>query len=221
MIPKGKSKQFLRVTVDTEAADAELLQELEDNGPFPSKREIFLAGLRLLSGLFRARRRGLRPQLVDPVTTEIVDFDWQSLPKSIPTTEARNITLARVKEAPIRRLLACAKEMRDPDLQRVAATIAQAAWDPSGLGTIDVQIIAELIVIAYGKSDETLLSATRDVLTEVVTASRSFEELLSQAVHNYRPSFDTRYFEQRFLSDQYDRLLRLRYPAEAERFAAS
>ena len=215
MIPKGKARQFLRVTVDAEPSDVELLDELEREGGFPSKREIFLSGLRLLSGLFRARRRGMRPQLFDPETKKTVDFDWQTLPQILPQRVPRTLMVASTKEPTVRKLLACAQEMRDMDLQRVVATIAQAVWDPSGRGTVDVEVLSELIVIAYGKSDEPLLSATRDLLTQMAIAFPSFENLLSQAVHHYRPAFDTRQVEQRFLSDQYDRLLRIKYPAQA------
>lgn len=215
MIPKGKSKQFLRVTVDVEPRDVELLDELEGDGGFPSKREIFLSALRLLSGLFRARRRGMRPQLTDPETKNVVDFDWQTLPQVLPQRVPRSLMVSSIKEPAVRKLLACAQEMRDMDLQRVVATIAQAVWDPSGRGTVDVEVLSELIVIALSKSDEPLLSATRDLLTQMVTEFPSFENLLSQAVHHYRPAFDTRQVEQKFLSDQYDRLLPIKYPAQA------
>jgi hypothetical protein len=215
VIPKGKSKQFLRVTVDVEPRDVELLDELEANGGFPSKREIFLSALRLLSGLFRARQRGMRPQLTDPETKEAVDFDWQTLPQVLPQRVPRALMVSSIKEPVVRKLLACAQEMRDMDLQRVVATIAQAVWDPSGRGTVDVEVLSELIVRAYGKSDEPLLSATRDLLTQMATAFPSFENMLSQAVHHYRPAFDTRQVEQKFLSDQYDRLLPIKYPAQA------
>ena len=215
MIPKGKSKQFLRVTVDAEPSDVEQLDELEGEGGYSSKREIFLSALHLLFGLFRARRRGMRPQLTDPETQKAVDFDWQILPQVLPQRVPRSLMVSSIKEPAVRKLLACAQEMRDMDLQRVVATIAQAVWDPSGRGTVDVEVLSELIIIALSKSDEPLLSATRDLLTQMVTAFPSFEDLLSQAVHHYRPAFDTRQIEQKFLSDQYDRLLPIKYPAQA------
>jgi hypothetical protein len=54
----------LRVTVDTEGGDIEILDELDGSGLFDSKREISLSGLRLLSALYRTQRAGGNARLI-------------------------------------------------------------------------------------------------------------------------------------------------------------
>lgn len=212
MISRSVAKQFLRVTVDAAPSDVELLDELESKGDFGSKRDIFLTALRLLSGLFRAKRRGLRPQLIDPNTGAVTEFDWRSLPQVEPVQTPRRLFASRVAEPVVRTLRAIAAELHEPDISRVSATIAQAVWDPSGEGYIDSMVLAELIVLALGRRDPALLNVTRDLLTQLCTAFKSFDDLLSQAVHGYRPSFETRSIEQRFLWDEYRRELPQKYP---------
>jgi hypothetical protein len=212
MITRGSSKQFLRVTVDAEPRDAELLEGLEDKSDFGSKRDIFLTGLRLLSSLYRACRRGLRPQLVDPQTHAVIDFDWRNLPQIEPVTSPRQLYASKVSEPVIRTLRACAAQLQDPDLNRISAMIMQAAWDPSGEGLVSSLLLSEFIIVTLGLRDPALLAVTRDLLTQLCTAFKSFDDMLSQSLHGYRPGFDTHFVEQRFLWDEYRRELPLKYP---------
>lgn len=214
MIPSGKSKQFLRVTVDTEPADAVLLDELEEKSDLGSKREIFLTALRLLADLVRARRRGLRPQLIDPTTQTVTPFDWRMLPGIEPVRSPRRLFASKISEPTIRALRACASELRDSDLDRISGTITQAAWDPSGEGLIETTHLTDLIVLVLGLGDEQLLAVARDLLTQLCTSQKSFDALLAQALHGYRPSFETQHSEQRFLWDEYRRELPKKYPSE-------
>lgn len=213
MLTRGSSKQYLRATVDVEPTDVELLEELEEKANFSTRRDVFITGLRLISMLFRARRRGLRPQLIDPQSSEVVEVDWQNLLQIEPFQPPRRLHAAKVSEPIVRLLRARAAELQDADLNRVSATITQAVWDPSGKGNIDTSILAELIVITLGLRDHPLLSVTRDLLTQLCTSSKSFDDLLALAVHGYRPSFDGHRIEHRFLWDEYRRELPIKYPS--------
>jgi hypothetical protein len=212
VITQGKSKQFMRITVDLEQRDVALLDELEAHSGMPSKREIFTSGLRLLSSLFRARLSGMRPQIIDPATKKTLDFDWQSLPQIPGRPAPRVLDGSRLQEATVRTLLSHARDIRDLDLIRVSATIANASWDPSGRGTIEASVVVELIVIAQNQADGPLLKVTKDVVTQLTTVYKSFTEILDGKLGGYSPSFDTTLIEQRFLSDQYRRAFTERFP---------
>jgi hypothetical protein len=93
------------------------------------------------------------------------------------------------------------------ELQRVSAMIAQSSWDPSGDNQVDEGIVADLIEITLSKQDKKLTAIVRDIFTQIVTVFDGFDELLAQAKHGYRPAFDTRFREQRFLNTEYFREL--------------
>jgi hypothetical protein len=142
----------------------------------------------------------------------VLEFDWRNLARIEPIAPPRRLYASGVSEPTIRTLRACAAELNDPDLNRVSATITQAAWDPSGEGLIATTVLAELIILTLGRRDPPLLAVTRDLLTQLCSAFKSFDELLRQSLHGYRPGFDTQFFEQRFLWDEYRRELPLKYP---------
>jgi hypothetical protein len=72
--------------------------------------------------------------------------------------------------------------------------------------------LAGLLIICLGRNDGELLRLTCNLVTELCTAFESFEDMLGQAVHGYRPGLDPSFFEQRFLLDQYSKALAAKSP---------
>jgi len=119
MITPGNVKQLLRVTVDAAAPDCERLEELEAKAGFGSKRDIMLSGLRILHGLYLARRRGLQPQLFNPESNECVDFDWRNLPQVPPVKQPRYVSLSNVRDETMGALTATAAALSDHQIDGV------------------------------------------------------------------------------------------------------
>jgi hypothetical protein len=210
-----KSSKNLRVTVDLAEADIATLKEVEELNQFASRREVYLTGARLLLQLIRARRAGYRPQIFDPKSQKTLEFSWEQLPQLRAIQDVRLLSADRIKDPTLRQLISIARELQDIDLERVAAMIAQATWDPSGASGVEDGIIADLIVICLSKRDDKLTAVVRDVLTQMVTTFGSFDEMLAEAKHGYRPGLDTRFREQRFLDAEYIREINRRYPKES------
>jgi hypothetical protein len=195
----------LRVTVDLDEPDIQALYEIEGFDAFRSRRLIFLTGLRVLLQLGRAKRLGYRPKMNHPSDTKEISFSWDEIPQLRLVNHVRLLNTSGVKEDTLRNLISRARESRDLDLERTIASICQAAWDPIGPKGVEDGIIADLIVITVGIQNTELTKLVRDFLTQITTTFKSFDEMVSEAKKGYRPHFDTRYREQRFINQEYQR----------------
>lgn len=212
---KGRINPALRVTVDVASRDdLARLGEMAGTPEFVSKREVFLEGLRILAGIHKTtQRRGVALQLVDAEGKIVESFDdWYSVAAVKPPKGVRLVDLQKVSSDTIRLLSATARDLRDSSLEAIAAECACARWHPRTT-TIDAATLVELAVSAYTAGDAQWMGAVRDVFTQIYTEFQSFRSLVSHAIHGHRPMFDTRYAEQRFISDQYQAAVRAAYGA--------